>query len=148
MMLMWITMIKMLMRMTRWNYNEGWSDWLKLLGAPAVAMSPSYVHPWSTFYTTFLFKHDQRSTQHFSPIMINVLHYTFLYDPSIHSTVVYVLWKVCYLTSRHEPNLKVVCIEQPHTTSHWRCQPNNVTLERAGKDDCSHWRLGQVVLIA
>ena len=66
MMLMWIKMIKMLMRMTRWNYNEGWSDWLKLLGAPAVAMSPSYVHPWSTFYTTFLFNHDQRSTLHFS----------------------------------------------------------------------------------
>ena len=66
------------MWMTRWNYNEGWSDWLKLLGAPAVAMSPSYVHPWSTFYTTFLFNHDQHSTQHFYSTMINVLCYNFL----------------------------------------------------------------------
>ena len=105
-------------RMTMGNYNEGWSDWLSLLGAPAVAMSPSYVHPWSTFYTTFLFNHDQRSTLHLSQSKNNALQNTFLQSwstfyatlfsnhdqPNSNST--HLLLR-CMYCERCEPNLKV-----------------------------------------
>ena len=88
------------MWMTRWNYNEGWSDWLKLLGAPAVAMSPSYVHPWSTFYTTFLFNHDQRSMLQFSQSKNNVLRNTFLQS-----------WSTFYTT--------LISIQEQRSTKHF-----------------------------
>ena len=77
----------------------------------------TYLNPRTTLYKTLFYNHDQRFTLHFSQTMINPTLTLHIYDPSIPSTEVYVLWKV-WAQSK----------SSPYTTSHWKCHPNNITI--------------------
>ena len=67
----------------------------------------TYLNPRTTLYKTLFYNHDQRFTLHFSQTMINPTLTLHIYDPSIPSTEVYVLWKV-WAQSKSNPTIHLI----------------------------------------